>query len=98
MEEEGKKVVVVEKGQEEMVVVVVDMNSSYSLNFCLGKFSDGVKTGRTKCLTAKGLMLMRLIFVALKVCAWVFRRVNMFVAVVATKMILVAAPASDRKP
>ena len=41
---------------------------------CLGQFSDGVKTCRTKCLTAKWLTLIRLIFVALKVCAWVFRR------------------------
>ena len=66
--------VVVEEGQEEVVVVVVDMNISCSLNVCLEQFSDGIKTRRTKCLTAKGLTLIRLIFVALKVCAWVFRR------------------------
>ena len=59
MEEEGKKVVVVvEEGQEEVVVVVADMNISCSLNFCLGQFSDGVKTRRTKCLTSKGLKPM----------------------------------------
>ena len=65
---------VVEEGQEEVVMVVVGMNISCSLNFCLEQFSDGIKTRRTKCLTAKGLTLIRLIFVALKVCAWVFRR------------------------
>ena len=66
---------VVEEGQEEVVVVVVEMNISCSLNFCLGQFSDGVKTRRTKWLTAKGLTLIRLIFVVLKVCAWVCRRI-----------------------